>query len=90
MHWDDSYVVPQSVTLRISPSGTFVATTSTAQERELTDDALPLLTAFASPTTPREALVKLKESWEIDDGSFVTLVDALIGQNLLKIGRAHV
>ena len=83
MHWDDSYVVPQSVTLRISPSGTFVATTSTAQERELTDDALPLLTAFASPTTPREALVKLKESWEIDDGSFVTLVDTLIGQNLL-------
>jgi len=83
MHWDDSYVVPQSVNLRISPSGTFVATTSTAQERELTDDALPLLTAFASPTTPREALVKLKESWEIDDGSFVTLVDTLIGQNLL-------
>lgn len=83
MQWDASYVAAQSLTLRLSPSGAFVATTSTAREHELADDALPVLTAFASPTTPRAALLKLKESWEIDDRSFETLVDALIGESLL-------
>ena len=83
MQWDASYVAAPSLTLRISSSGAFAATTSAAREHELSDDALPLLTAFASPTTPRAALLKLKESWEIDDGSFETLIDALIGENLL-------
>lgn len=86
MNWDTSYVVSDSLVLRISPSGEFVATIPVSREpHALTEDALPVLTSFASPTTPRAALAKLQESWEIDDGAFGILVNALVRQNLLTL-----
>jgi hypothetical protein len=83
MNWDTPYVVSDSLVLRISSSGAFVATTSGSQEHALTDDALPVLTAFATPATPRAALAKLQQSWELDDGGFEVLVDALVREKLL-------
>ncbi len=78
MNWDTPHVVSDTLTLRISPSGAFVAGT-----HELTEDALPVLTAFAAPATPRAALAKLQESWELNEAGFETLVDALLRANLL-------
>lgn len=83
MNWDTTYIVSDALLLRISPPGTFVATASAAQEHELAEDALPVLAAFAAQTTPRAALLKLQESWELDDPGFEALVDALLRENLL-------
>jgi hypothetical protein len=84
MNWDTPYVVSDALVLRISPSGAFLATTPASREpHALPEDALPVLTAFAAPSTPRTALAKLQESWEIDGGGFEILVDALVGERLL-------
>jgi len=84
MKWDASYVVADSLVLRVAPSGTFVATTATSREpRALSDDALPVLTAFATATTPRDGLTSLQESWEIDDDGFASLLDSLLEQSVL-------
>ena len=84
MNWDAVYVVADSLALQISASGKLVATTSESRDSyTLTDDALPVLTAFATPTTPRAALARLKESWEIGDGELEMVVDALVRENLL-------
>jgi hypothetical protein len=78
MNWDAPHVVSDALTFRISPSGAFVAGT-----HELTEHALPVLAAFATPATPRAVLAKLQESWELDEAGFETLVDALLRANLL-------
>lgn len=84
MDWDSPYVVSDSLVLRISPTGTFVATTGVSRDpHALTEDALPVLTSFATPSTPRAALARLQESWEIDGGGFQVLVDALLREKLL-------
>lgn len=83
MKRDTPYVVSDALRLRISPSGALVATTSALQQHALAEDALPVLAAFATPATPRAALVKLQESWELDDAGFETLVEALVRENLL-------
>jgi hypothetical protein len=84
MNWDAPYVVSRSLVLQISPSGAFVATSSLSPEpHALMHDALPLLTSFAAPSTPRAALAKLKESWEFDESEFERLVDLLVRQNFL-------
>lgn len=82
MNWDTPYVVANSLALQISPSGTFVASVS-GEQHALTEEALPVLTAFAAPTTPRAALAKLQESWEIGDGELEKLVDTLVQARLL-------
>jgi hypothetical protein len=88
MNWDTPYVVSDSLVLQISPSGTFLATTAVSRgPHSLTEDALPVLTSFATPSTPRAALAKLQESWEIDDGGFEILVDALVREKLLTPTR---
>src|SRR4051812_29685507 len=84
MNWDAPYVVPDSLVLRLSPSGALVAASAlSAEPHELGEEALPVLTAFAAPATPRAALAKLRESWEIDEGGFETSVDALLRAKLL-------
>lgn len=84
MNWDTPYVVSDSLALRISPTGTFVATTPLSPEpHELTEDALPILTSFATPSTPRAVLAKLRKSWEIDDDGFELLVNTLVREKLL-------
>jgi hypothetical protein len=79
MNWDTPYVVSDSLALRISSSGAFVS----QDGHELTEDALPVLTSFATPSTPRAVLAKLQESWELDEAGFGTLVDALLRAGLL-------
>jgi hypothetical protein len=83
MNWDAVYLVADSLALRISGSGKLLATTESRERYALTEGALPILTAFATPTTPRAALVTLKESWELDDGEFETLVETLVREQLL-------
>src|ERR1043166_1400391 len=84
MNWDVTYVISSSLALQISASGIFLATTNLARHpRALTEDALPVLSAFAVPTTPRDALTKLQESWELDDDGFAATVDALLQETLL-------
>ncbi len=78
MNWDASYAVDESLVLRISPAGTFVA-----MSHELAQEALPVLAAFASPTTPRAALARLQESWEIEEAGLETLVETLLREKLL-------
>jgi hypothetical protein len=83
MNWDAPHVITDALVLRISPSGAFVAATSVARQHELMDDALPVLAAFATPATPRAALAKLQESWELDDDGFAALVETLVREQLL-------
>ena len=84
MNWDAPYVVPDSLALRLSPSGAFVATSAlSTAPHELTEETLPLLTSFASPLTPRAALARLRESWEIEEHDFEASVDALVRARLL-------
>ena len=84
MNWDAPYVVSDALALRVSSSGAFVS----QDGYELTEDALPVLTSFATPSTPRAALAKLQESWEIDETGFETLVDALLRANLVTTAPA--
>jgi hypothetical protein len=84
MNWDVPYVVSDALVLRISASGAFVAGT-----HELSEDALPVLAAFAIPATPRAVLAKLQESWELDDAGFAALVDALEREQLLTPAPAR-
>jgi hypothetical protein len=79
MNRDALYVVSDSLALRISSSGGLVSQDGHA----LTEDALPVLTSFATPSTPRAVLAKLQDSWEIDDAGFETLVDALLQAGLV-------
>jgi hypothetical protein len=88
MNWDTPYVVSDALLLRISSSGAFVATVSVAQEHALAEDALPVLTSFASPSTPRAALAKLQENWELDDAGFEALVETLLREKLLTLAPA--
>ncbi|HYR29724.1 MAG TPA: hypothetical protein VEU30_14745 [Thermoanaerobaculia bacterium] len=84
MNRDALYAVAESLALRISASGTFVS----QDGQEVTEDALPVLTSFATPSTPRAVLAKLQESWEIDAAGFETLVDALLQARLLMLAPA--
>ena len=83
MNWDTPYVVSDALQLRISSSGAFVAAASVAQEHALAEDALPVLAAFGAPSTPRAALQKLQESWELDDAGFEALVETFVREGLL-------
>jgi hypothetical protein len=90
MDWDTPYVVASSLKLQIPASGGFLATTELAPHpRALTEDALPVLTAFAVPTTPRAALTKLRESWEIDDDGFAATIDGLLQETILAPADAE-
>jgi len=79
VNWDNSYTVSPSIVLRIGAGGELLA----GDAHALTQDALPVLTSFATPSTPRAVLAKLQETWEIDEAGFETLVDALLQANLL-------
>lgn len=83
MNWDTPHVVSDALVLRISSSGAFVAATSASQAFEVTEDALPVLAAFAAPAKPRAALAKLQESWELDDAELEALVETLVREGLL-------
>jgi len=84
VNWDASYTVSPSIVLRIGTTGALLA----GDGHEVAEDALPVLTSFANPSTPRAVFTNLQESWEIDEAGFATLVDALLSARLLTPGPA--
>jgi predicted O-methyltransferase YrrM len=84
MNWDVSYTVSRSIVLQIGDGGELLAGNSVSRmPQALTEDALPVLLAFAGGRTPAEVLARLRDEWEIDDAGFTGVVDALVAQNLL-------
>ncbi len=51
--------------------------------QELALDALPVLMAFASEATPRDALDSLQKEWELEEAGFAEVVETLLEQNFL-------
>jgi len=73
------------LTFEISSTGQLVVSSSlsrTPQTMEL--DALPVLLSFASGATPREALSRLQQEWEIDENGFAEVFQAMSRQELLR------
>ena len=84
MNWEEPYVVSQSLTLQITQSGKLAGSNSVSRHpQEVAFDAIPVLQCFATPITPRDALEKLKETWEFEDEGFQIVVESLIKQNFL-------
>jgi len=84
MNWEQPYVVSRSFTLQFAPTGKLIATGSFSRvPQEIEFDAIPVLQCFATPSTPKAALMKLRERWELDDEGFRILVEGLIAQNFL-------
>lgn len=84
MTWSHRYRVSQSLNLGISPKGRLFATNSLSRPPyELSLDVLPVLMAFASETSQREAYRRLSSEYELEEVGFQESVDALIAQNLL-------
>jgi hypothetical protein len=82
--WNASYTVSRSIVLQIGDGGELLAGNSISRmPQALAQDGLPVLLAFATPSTPRAALAKLQESWELDESGFETLVDALLQAELI-------
>jgi precorrin-6B methylase 2 len=81
---DVPYTVSRALVLQISDSGELLAGSSVSRlPQALAADALPVLLAFAGGRTPAEALVRLRNDWEIDEQGFSGVVDALVAQNAL-------
>lgn len=84
MDWEISYRVSRSLCLEIGRTGQLVATSSISRPaQELSLDGLPVLLAFADGATPRAALARLRETWELEEEGFVEVVEALLGQAFL-------
>lgn len=84
MDWHLPYAVSRSLVLQIGSGGELVARTSVSREPyKLAMDGLPVLLAFANGRTPTDALERLRTKWKIQEDGFVTVVSALIAQNLL-------
>ena len=84
MNWDLTYTVSRSLVIQIGNSGELLASNSVSRRPQaLTQDALPVLLAFAAGGTPSAALERLRADWEIDEAGFTCVVEALIEENLL-------
>ena len=83
MDWDGRYVVSRSLTLKILPSGK-MALLGPSRPQELEADALPVLFGFATAATPREALSRLQEEWDLEEAGFAELLQALVKQEVLE------
>lgn len=84
MDWHLPYTVSRSLVLQIGSGGKLLARNSVSrQPYVLALDGLPVLLAFASDSTPADALARLRTKWKIEEDGFVTVVSALIEQNLL-------
>lgn len=61
-----------------------LATSSVSQEPSVVElEAIPVLYAFRLRATPREALLSLKDRWELDETAFQSVVQKLISLNYL-------
>ena len=84
MDWHLPYAVSRSLVLQIGSGGELVARTSVSRQPcKLAPDGLPVLLAVATGRTPTDALERLRTKWKIQEDGFVTVVSALIAQNLL-------
>lgn len=84
MDWHLQYVVSRALVVQIGAGGKLLARTSVSRQPcALAPDGLPVLLAFADGSTPADALVRLRTKWQIAEDGFVTVVTALIAQNLL-------
>lgn len=68
MDWSIRYRTSRSVTIRITGTSELVAANSISRPAQMiASEAIPVLQAFASGATPREAFSRLSEEWEIDE-----------------------
>ncbi len=82
--WDADYVVSRSLTLEVTRTGKLVAATSLSRRPyELDSEAVPVLLAFASGTTPRAAFQQLQEEWEIEWDGFGQFVKTMLDDGVL-------
>src|SRR6516162_8618038 len=83
------YVVAAALRLVILPSGRLAAADSMWRTpRELRPEALPLLQAFARPTSIDDALATVRRDRHVDRDAFVGLVETLVEQNFLAVADA--
>jgi SAM-dependent methyltransferase len=82
--WDAEYVISRSLTLEVTRTGKLVAATSLSRSPyELDAEAVPVLLAFASGTTPRAAFERLRVEWEIEEGDFGQFVETMLDDGVL-------
>ncbi|HYG65053.1 MAG TPA: 50S ribosomal protein L11 methyltransferase [Thermoanaerobaculia bacterium] len=82
MDWETRYFVSRQLRLRVQTPGLLVATT-TRSPSEIKPEAIPVLLGFSAAATPREVLERLRQEWEIDEESFVLVVDSMLAQGIL-------
>jgi SAM-dependent methyltransferase len=91
MEWHLPYTVSRSVVLQIGSGGELLARNSVSrQPYVLAPDGVPVLMAFGGGRTPADALVRMRLKWKVEEEGFVTVVSALIAQNLLTPAEAGV
>ena len=88
MDWDIPYVIAPTLTLKVSPAGKLMQISSPARGLEIDLEALPVLLAFAAGTTPREALSRLQQEWELDEAGFEQVVGGLVDRRVLGVAGA--
>lgn len=90
MDHDALYRVSQSLTIQIDARGRLIASASASRPpKELEEDAIPVLRAFGSGSTPRLAMAALAAEWELDEAGFAESVDALLEEGLLVPGEGE-
>ena len=84
MDWDTPYRVSRALVLEVAGYGRLTAARSLSGDlQELTLDALPVLTAFSPAATPRQALARLREDWDLDEEGFAAVVARFVAGALL-------
>lgn len=84
VNWDAEYVISRSLTLEVTRTGKLVAATSLSRSPyELDAEAVPVLLAFASGTTPQAAFQQLQEEWEIEWDAFGQFVGTMLEDGVL-------
>lgn len=84
MDWSSSYAVSRSLALEISLSGKLLGLGSISDRpQEIDLDALPVLLAFASGSSPRAVLTELQKTWEIEEAGFEEAVGVMLERGFL-------
>jgi len=84
--WQGSYVIPASLRLRPTPSGSLQVDRDAAESSvEVRRDWVALLLGFARPQTAAAAYEAATIDWDIDRESFRALIEAWAGQGLLRV-----
>lgn len=85
---NEPFAVSQALTLQLDPRGFWLGTNSVSRRpQRIDDDALPVLAAFARPSTPSAALAALSEEWDIDGDEFGALTARLVDLGFLTSGN---